>query len=113
VSGPATHSAGIAHFNRSVPHTSALPFVVDQRRTGSQALQLLRRTGERHMSQFRLLARTRQVTEYSCGACALQTVMCYWGKNVGRDAGIDSSFLTVGIECSSERLQLPLPRYHP
>jgi hypothetical protein len=34
------------------------------------------------MSQFRLLARTRQVTEYSCGACALQAVMSYWGKNV-------------------------------
>src|SRR6516225_8540394 len=35
------------------------------------------------MTQFRLLARTRQVTEYSCGACALQAVMSYWGKNVG------------------------------
>jgi len=34
------------------------------------------------MSQFRLLARTRQVTEYSCGACALQAVTSYWGKNV-------------------------------
>jgi len=34
------------------------------------------------MNQFRLLARTRQVTEYSCGACALQAVMSYWGKNV-------------------------------
>ena len=34
------------------------------------------------MSQFRLLARTRQVTEYSCGACALQAVMSYWGKDV-------------------------------
>ena len=34
------------------------------------------------MSQFRLLARTRQVTEYSCGACALQAVMSYWGKNI-------------------------------
>lgn len=34
------------------------------------------------MSQFRLLARTRQVTEYSCGACVLQAVMSYWGKNV-------------------------------
>jgi len=35
------------------------------------------------MTHFRLLARTRQVTEYSCGACALQAVMSYWGKNVG------------------------------
>ena len=34
------------------------------------------------MTQFRLLARTRQVTEYSCGACALQAVLSYWGKNV-------------------------------
>jgi predicted double-glycine peptidase len=34
------------------------------------------------MSQFRLLARARQVTEYSCGACALQAVMSYWGKHV-------------------------------
>jgi predicted double-glycine peptidase len=33
-------------------------------------------------NRFRLLARTRQVTEYSCGACALQAVMSYWGKNV-------------------------------
>jgi predicted double-glycine peptidase len=34
------------------------------------------------MKHFRLLTRTRQVTEYSCGACALQAVLSYWGKEV-------------------------------
>jgi predicted double-glycine peptidase len=37
---------------------------------------------EQKVSEFRLLARTRQVTEYSCGACALQAVMSYWGTDV-------------------------------
>jgi uncharacterized protein len=34
------------------------------------------------MERFRLLKRTRQVTEYSCGASALQSVLSYWGKDV-------------------------------
>jgi predicted double-glycine peptidase len=34
------------------------------------------------MDQFRLLTRTRQSTEYSCGASALQAVLSYWGKDV-------------------------------
>lgn len=34
------------------------------------------------MSNFRLLKRTRQVTEYSCGASALQSVLAYWGRDV-------------------------------
>jgi predicted double-glycine peptidase len=34
------------------------------------------------MKHFRLLKQTRQTTEYSCGACALQSVMSYWGKDV-------------------------------
>ena len=34
------------------------------------------------MSNFRLLKRTRQATEYSCGASALQSVLAYWGKDV-------------------------------
>jgi hypothetical protein len=34
------------------------------------------------MEQFRLLNRTRQVTEYSCGASALQSVLSYWGRDV-------------------------------
>jgi predicted double-glycine peptidase len=34
------------------------------------------------MKQFRLLTRARQVTEYSCGACALQAVLSYWGRDV-------------------------------
>ena len=38
------------------------------------------------MSQFRLLTQTRQMTEYSCGASALQAVLKYWGKNVDEDA---------------------------
>jgi len=35
------------------------------------------------MGQFQLLTRTRQGTEYSCGASALQAVLSYWGKEVG------------------------------
>jgi predicted double-glycine peptidase len=34
------------------------------------------------MQRFRLLKQTRQSTEYSCGASALQAVMSYWGKDV-------------------------------
>ena len=34
------------------------------------------------MKNFRLLKRTRQVTEYSCGASALQSVLSYWGKDI-------------------------------
>lgn len=34
------------------------------------------------MPRFQLLSRTRQITEYSCGACALHAVLSYWGKEV-------------------------------
>src|SRR5262245_33513250 len=34
------------------------------------------------MNNFRLLTRTRQSTEYSCGASALQAVLSYWGRDV-------------------------------
>jgi predicted double-glycine peptidase len=34
------------------------------------------------MNNFRLLTRTRQSTEYSCGASALQAVLSYWGMPV-------------------------------
>ena len=34
------------------------------------------------MERFRLLKRTRQSTEYSCGASALQSVLSYWGRDV-------------------------------
>ena len=34
------------------------------------------------MDNFRLLTRTRQSTEYSCGASALQAVLSYWGRHV-------------------------------
>ncbi len=34
------------------------------------------------MTNFRLLKRTRQTTEYSCGASALQSVLAYWGMDV-------------------------------
>jgi predicted double-glycine peptidase len=34
------------------------------------------------MEQFRLLNRTRQSTEYSCGASALRSVLSYWGTEV-------------------------------
>jgi len=38
------------------------------------------------MTQFRLLKRTRQLTEYSCGASALQSVASHWGREVEEDA---------------------------
>lgn len=38
------------------------------------------------MQRFRLLKQSRQTTEYSCGACALQKVMSYWGKEVDEAA---------------------------
>lgn len=34
------------------------------------------------MKRFPLLTSTRQATEYSCGASALQAVLSYWGKDV-------------------------------
>ena len=34
------------------------------------------------MSQFRLLNRSRQITDYSCGASALRAVLGYWGREV-------------------------------
>jgi hypothetical protein len=34
------------------------------------------------MVRFHLLSRTRQITESSCGACALHAVLSYWGKEV-------------------------------
>ena len=34
------------------------------------------------MKKFRLLKATRQSTEYSCGASALQAVLSYWGKDL-------------------------------
>lgn len=37
------------------------------------------------MKRFRLLKQTRQTTEYSCGASALQAVMSYWGKDVDEE----------------------------
>lgn len=38
------------------------------------------------MSNFRLLTRTRQITEYSCGASALQAVLSYWGHDLDETA---------------------------
>ena len=37
------------------------------------------------MTQFRLLKQTRQMTEYSCGASALQSVLSYWGRDVDEE----------------------------
>ena len=34
------------------------------------------------MSEFRLLSRSRQITDYSCGASALRIVLSYWGRDV-------------------------------
>jgi predicted double-glycine peptidase len=34
------------------------------------------------MSQFRLLNRSRQITDYSCGASALRAVLSYWGRDI-------------------------------
>ena len=38
------------------------------------------------MTQFRLLRQTRQMTEYSCGASALQSVLSYWGMDFDEEA---------------------------
>lgn len=38
------------------------------------------------MTQFRLIKRTRQLTEYSCGASALQSVASHWGREIEEDA---------------------------
>ena len=37
------------------------------------------------MTNFRLLSRARQSTEYTCGPSALQAVLRYWGKEVAED----------------------------
>jgi predicted double-glycine peptidase len=37
------------------------------------------------MKRFHLLKQTRQSTEYSCGASALQTVLSYWGKDLDEE----------------------------
>lgn len=37
------------------------------------------------MTQFRLLTQTRQMTEYSCGASAMQAVLSYWGRDVDEE----------------------------
>jgi predicted double-glycine peptidase len=39
-------------------------------------------TGMCAMSQFRLLNRSRQITDYSCGASALRAVLSYWGRDI-------------------------------
>ena len=46
---------------------------------------LERLTGNPLMEQFRLLNRTRQITDYSCGASALRSVLSYWGKDVDEE----------------------------
>jgi predicted double-glycine peptidase len=48
------------------------------------------------MSQFRLLNRSRQITDYSCGASALRAVLSYWGKEV------DEAELMALLHTSSE-----------
>ena len=37
------------------------------------------------MTNFRLLSRARQSTEYTCGPSALQAVFRYWGKDIAED----------------------------
>jgi predicted double-glycine peptidase len=37
------------------------------------------------VTEFRLLSRSRQSTEYTCGPSALQAVLRYWGKDVEED----------------------------
>jgi predicted double-glycine peptidase len=38
------------------------------------------------MDQFRLLSRSRQTTEYSCGPAAFQAVLRYWGRDIDEKA---------------------------
>src|SRR3954447_19540515 len=45
-----------------------------------------RRFGKASQTQFRLLRQTRQMTEYSCGASALQSVLSYWGRDLDEKA---------------------------
>jgi predicted double-glycine peptidase len=37
------------------------------------------------LTNFRLLSRSRQSTEYTCGPSALQAVLRYWGRDVAED----------------------------
>jgi uncharacterized protein len=48
------------------------------------------------MSQFRLLNRSRQITDYSCGASALRAVLSHWGREV------DESQLMESLHTNSE-----------
>ena len=50
---------------------------------------------------FRLLKRTRQITEYSCGPSALQSVLSYWGKDV------DETELMKLLHTTAERAPIP------
>jgi predicted double-glycine peptidase len=48
------------------------------------------------MSQFSLLNRSRQITDYSCGASALRAVLSYWGNEV------DETHLMALLHTNSE-----------
>jgi predicted double-glycine peptidase len=52
---------------------------------GSTALFWLIHHEDPVMKRFRLLKQTRQSTEYSCGASALQAVLSYWGKDLDEE----------------------------
>jgi hypothetical protein len=41
------------------------------------------------MDRYRLLSRSRQTTEYSCGPAALQSVLAYWGRDIDEAALIE------------------------
>jgi predicted double-glycine peptidase len=49
---------------------------------GVRGIGLSSVTGWCVMSQFRLLNRSRQITDYSCGASALRAVLSHWGSEV-------------------------------
>ena len=40
------------------------------------------------MKKFRLLKETRQSTDYSCEASALQALLSYWGKDLDEEEAV-------------------------
>jgi ABC-type bacteriocin/lantibiotic exporter with double-glycine peptidase domain len=56
------------------------------------------------MVRFHLLSRTRQITESSCGACALHAVLSYWGKEVDEEELIRLLGTSAAVGTFPERI---------
>jgi predicted double-glycine peptidase len=59
------------------------------------------------MNHFRLLKRTRQVTDYSCGASALRSVLSYWGREVDEEELMKLMKTTLGLAPIQDMNQVP------